>query len=419
MTELEKKAQALELELKKATDFVEKNKDLNVVELKETIADLQKKLSEIPAQTEVKADADFIEMNTVVNALNAEIKTLKGKQPLQVKTFGDSVLELKDNKGFTDLAAQIKAANGSSAKGMNGTFEIKADILTTALTGTQQRSSIDLTVDKPLYRMPFMRQLITNVPTDKPILKWVERTAHTNNTGGVAENNPSLQSDSTWENKSRTVKKRGVHAKYSNESFEDVRELINDLQSDLMTEMDLDIDNQMYKGDGLTTNFNGLVSDATTFVAPTALALAVKLPNFGDVLKAAALQARLAHFNPDVAVVNPSDFALLELEKDTQGNYVLPPFKSADGTLVAGMRIVQNTNVTINTALVFDSALPKFYVAREMQMQVWDQNEDDALNDRKTVTLWFRGQMRVRTNEKLGIINIADIAAAIVALTKA
>jgi len=83
------------------------------------------------------------------------------------------------------------------------------------------------------------------------------------------------------------------------------------------------------------------------------------------------------------------------------------------------MRIVQNTNVTVNTALVFDSALPKLYVAREMQMQVWDQNEDDALNDRKTVTLWFRGQMRVRTNEKLGIIKVTDIDAAITALTKA
>ena len=418
MTELEKKAQEMELAIKKATEFAEKHKDLDVKSITDGIAELKEALAKIPAQTEVKADADFIEMNKVVNAMNAEMKDFKGNQPLQIKTFGDSVLELKDNKTFTGLAAQIKAAKGSSAKGLNGTFEIKADILTTALTGTQQRSSIDLTVDKPLYRMPFMRQLITNVPTDKPILKWVERVTHTNNTGGVAENNPSLQSDSTWENKSREVKKRGVHAKYSNESFEDVRELINDLQSDLMTEMDLDIDNQMYKGDGLTTNFNGLVSDATAFVAPTALALAVVKPNFGDVLKAAALQARLTHFNPDVAVVNPGDFALLELEKDTNGAYVLPPFKSADGTLVAGMRIVQNTNVTQNTALVFDSALPKFYVAREMQMQVWDQNEDDALNDRKTVTLWFRGQMRVRTNEKLGIINIADITAAITALTK-
>jgi len=326
---------------------------------------------------------------------------------------------LKANKEFVSLVDQLKSAKGSSVKGINGTFEVKADVLTTALTGTQQRSSIDLSVDKPLYRMPFMRQLVANIPTDKPILKWVERVTHTNNTGGVAENNPSLQSDSTWENKSRTVVKRGVHAKYTNESFEDVVELINDLKSDLMTEMELDIDNQMYTGLGTGTDFHGLVTDATTFAAPTALALAVVKPNFGDVLKAASLQARLNHFNPDVAAVNPGDFALLELEKDTTGNYVLPPFKTADGTLVAGMRIVQNTNVAVNTALVFDSMLPKFYVAREMQMQVWDQNEDDALNDRKTVTLWFRGQMRIRENEKLGLIKITDIDAAIVALTKA
>ena len=414
---LEEKAQKFEQDL---LDLKNKTKDLDIKSITDGIAALQAKFDEIPTQIELKEDVDFKAMNDVVNKLNVEIKSLTTKQTLQVKTFGDAMVELKANKEFTGLVDKLKGAKGSSVKGINGTFEVKADILTTALTGTQQRSSIDLSVDKPLYRMPFMRQLVANIPTDKPILKWVERTAHTDNTGGVAENNPSLQSDSTWENKSRTVVKRGVHAKYTNESFEDVNELIQDLQSDLMTEMELDIDNQMYTGDGTGTNFHGLVTDATAFNATTAgLNLKVTLPNFGDVLKAAALQARLKHFNPDVAVVNPSDFALLELEKANDGQYVLPPFKSADGTLVAGMRIVQNTNVTANTALVFDSKLPKFYVAREMQMQVWDQNEDDALNDRKTVTLWFRGQMRVRANEKLGIISIPDIAAAITALTKA
>jgi len=417
MTDLEKKALEIQDELKGLKD---KTKDLDVKSITDGIEALQKKFDELPKAIELKDSVEIKALDDALNKLNTDFKAIEDAKPMEIKTFGDAMMELKDNKEFKTLVDKLKGAKGSTMSGVGGTFEVKADILTTALTGTQQRSSIDLSVDKPLYRMPFMRQLVANIPTDKPILKWVERTAHTDNTGGVAENNPSGQSDSTWENKSRTVVKRGVHAKYTNESFEDVNELVRDLQSDLMTEMELDIDNQMYTGDGTGTNFHGLVTDATDFNATTAgLALKVVLPNFGDVLKAAALQARLKHFNPDVAAVNPSDFALLELEKDTQGNYVLPPFKSADGTLVAGMRIVQNTNVTVNTALVFDSSLPKFYVAREMQLKVWDQNEDDALNDRKTVTLWFRGQMRIRENEKLGLITIPDIAAAITALTKA
>lgn len=415
MTEIEKKAEQLQNDMKELKAFMDENK-----ELKTQLAAFQELKTKFEALGDMPNAESIKAISEDLNKLNQEIKEQKALSIENKKTFGDSIMELKKNKEFTTLVDKLKKeAKGASMKGVNGIFEVKADILTTALTGTQQRSSIDLTVDKPRYRMPFMRQLVSNIPTNKPIIKWVERTAHTNNAGGVAENNPSLQSDSTWENKSRTVVKRGVHAKYTSESFEDVNELVNDLVNDLMTEMDLDVDNQMYQGDGTGTNFFGLVTDATAFNATTAgMANKVVTPNLADLLKVAALQARLKHFNPDVAVVNPSDFALLELEKASDGNYVLPPFRTADGTLVAGLRIVQNTNVTANTALVFDSMLPKFYVARDMQMQVWDQNEDDALNDRKTVTLWFRGQMRVRANEKLGIINIPDIAAAITAITK-
>jgi hypothetical protein len=35
----------------------------------------------------------------------------------------------------------------------------------------------------------------------------------------------------------------------------------------------------------------------------------------------------------------------MEMEKGTDGHYLLPPFKSADGTAIAGVRIIANTGV--------------------------------------------------------------------------
>lgn len=344
----------------------------------------------------------------------AQQKAAKGLG-VQTKSIGDSLMDLKENDTFKTLAKQIKAKK----EGVNGIFDIKADVLTTALTGERQRSIIESGVDKPLYRMPFLRQLLPNVPTQAPTIYWTERTARTDGTGGVAEGNSAGQSDSTWEEKSAKVVKRGVYFKYSNESFEDIPSLIEDFRMDTQTEMALDIDDQLLNGDGTGTNFKGLIASSTAFNATTVgKAGTVVKPNLADLIKCAALQAQLKHFTPDVAIVNPIDLADLQLEKDENGNYVMPPFTAADGTTVAGLRVVENTGVTANTLTVMDSTKPRFYVRRDMQLQVWDQNEDDARKDLKTVTLWFRGQLRVRANEEEAIVHVADIGAAITALTK-
>lgn len=416
MTELEKKAKEMQDRIDEFKSFLDEfNGDDG----------LKKKFEELKAKFEglkipdLKDSEELKSLDEALNGLKTQVEDLKNKSnPFEQKTLGDALLELKSNKEFKELVTKLeKASKASSMKGINGTFEIKADTVTGALTGTQQRSVIDLTVDKPAYRMPFMRQLVPNMPTQKQIIKWVERTAHTNGAGGVAENAASGASDSAWENKSREVVKRGVHFKYTNESFEDINELVNDLRQDCVTEMELDIDNQMLKGDGTGTNFYGIIGDATAFNATTAgVNDKVKKASLTDLIKAMALQAFKANRRPDTALVNPTDFTLMELEKDANGNYILPPFRSADGTLISGVRIIQNNNVTANTCLVFDSMLPKLYVRRDMQIQVWDQNEDDAINDRKTVTLWFRGQMRVRENEKAGIIYASDITAALAAM---
>lgn len=355
-------------------------------------------------------------MQDQIDSLEADLQKSAKNPQLEVKSIGDCLNDLAKNDEFAKLAKSIKEGK----KGTEMTFDIKADVLTTALTGERQRSIIESGVDKPLYRMPFLRQLLPNVPTQAPTIYWTERTARTDGSGGVAEGNSAGQSDSTWEEKSAKVVKRGVYFKYSNESFEDIPSLIEDLRMDTQTEMALDIDDQLLNGDGTGTNFSGLITNSTAFNATTVgKADKVAKANLADLMRCAALQVQLKHFTPDTVLINPSDMVDLELEKTTEGNYIMPPFASADGTVIAGMRVITNTGVAAGTMTVMDSTKPRFYVRRDMQLQVWDQNEDDARKDLKTVTLWFRGQLRVRENEKLAIVHVADITAAIAALDPA
>src|SRR3546814_5984194 len=75
---------------------------------------------------------------------------------------------------------------------------------------------------------------------------------------------------------------------------------------------------QLLNGDGTGTNLNGVYTQATTFASPLAAANA-DLDTKVDVLRLAMLQAALAEFPATGHVLNPIDWAEIELTKITDG----------------------------------------------------------------------------------------------------
>src|SRR3546814_4994272 len=78
---------------------------------------------------------------------------------------------------------------------------------------------------------------------------------------------------------------------------------------------------QLLNGDGTGTNLNGVYTQATTFASPLAAANA-DLDTKVDVLRLAMLQAALAEFPATGHVLNPIDWAEIELTKITDGGYL-------------------------------------------------------------------------------------------------
>jgi len=420
MTEIEQKAQALQTKLDALKDVPSELKTAQneIDALKQKNTDLLALIGEKKEGDESTIEQKFATINDEFKKLQEVIEEQKAAKENEVKSLGDAILDLeKKNSDLDKIAKEIKSGNGT----INKTIELKASVLSTALTGTRQISMLEPGVDKPIPRMAFMRNIIPNVATNSPLIYWTERTAHTDGTGGVAEGNAAGESSSTWEEKSRKVVKRGVFFKYSNEAFEDMPQLIADLRADVERDLELDIDTQILSGDGSGTNFYGITADATAFNS-TAIDVKAKVvnPNLADLIKCCATQIEIAHRMPTHVALNPVDFNKLELEKDpTTSQYVLPPFKTASGTEIAGVTVVKNTGVTKNTLIMFDRTAIRFYTRRDVQLQIWDQNEDDAKKDMKTVTLWYRAQVRVRENDKAGIVKVTDIAAALVDMKKA
>ena len=106
----------------------------------------------------------------------------------------------------------------------------------------------------------------------------------------------------------------------------------------------------------------------------------------------------------------------MKLKKDGNNNYLVPPFVSADGAVVAGMTIVVNNGVPQNTMVVGDSDYGKIYEVEGYSVStgyIGNQFTSDliSLKARK------RENLLIRTADETGFKKVLDITLALTALS--
>jgi HK97 family phage major capsid protein len=152
---------------------------------------------------------------------------------------------------------------------------------------------------------------------------------------------------------SAKVKKITAFIKISKEMLDDVDLIEAEINQELSEVINLKIDVQLLKGDDLGENLAGIEANATAFAAG-AFSLLVVQPNKADVLRVAYNQIEVAQFQPNYIILHPSDVAAMELEKGTDGHYIMKPFSAIDGTSIKGVPVITNTGVTAGDFLVGD-----------------------------------------------------------------
>jgi len=406
---LEEKAAELQAELKKATDFVEKNKDLDVVELKETIATLEQKLKDIPAQIELKEDVDFKAMNDVVNKLNVEIKALK-KNEAETKTFVqeiDRILKDPETKAAFDKGG-MKGLEGKS-------FEMKVD--TTAFVGdvtrTQSKPGANYAREQRLTVTPLFS--VVPMDQDKSRMLWVEG-AYTSNVGYVGEG-AAIGTDDTGaeEEKTRELAKISAKIKFTAEMFEDRSAFAARLQNKLMFNSEKFINTNLISGDGNDAtqkkHIYGLITQGSTAFAAGDLANAYKDANIDDL--AAAINVQADEYTPNYVLMNKLTVAKYSRHKDTTGQYVI---REVNGQkMLGGMMIVESYAMANDTMLAVDDSTLELWLKRGMEFKI-GQEASDLSTDNYTAVVFWRGQALVEGPDKAGNIYVADIDAALIAL---
>jgi HK97 family phage major capsid protein len=114
-----------------------------------------------------------------------------------------------------------------------------------------------------------------------------------------------------------------------------------------MRRVDIKTEDELFSGPNTGDSLKGIIQYATAF---TGGGLTTTFPSYADVFRALALQVSEAHGTATGIYVSEQIIAEMDVEKDQDGHYLLPPFRSADGATVAGARLIPTNALPITVS---------------------------------------------------------------------
>lgn len=166
---------------------------------------------------------------------------------------------------------------------------------------------------------------------------------------------------------------------------------------------------QLLNGDGTGSNLSGILPQATAFADPASMASYTIM----DQIRLAALQATLAEYPASGIVLNPIDWAKLELAKDENANYIIG---KPQGTLVNTLwrlPVVETTAIAAGTFLTGAFRLgAQLFDRWNLSIEIATQNEDDFVKNLVTILCEERLALAVYRPEAFITGALADKTAA-------
>lgn len=312
------------------------------------------------------------------------------------------ILEEKTTAEF--LKTAFKLPQGDERKGIE--IDLKAVSINTtgySLTGANAGLLRAFEMEPGVAKDPnapfFIQDLISTGTTSSHTVHWNERVLLEGGAGQVAENTTFPQASFKWTKKSANTKKTAVYTKVTEEMLEDVDFVLSEVQDELLDGpigIREALENQIISGDGNGENHLGILTQSTQFAKPVNFDTQAAPNNF-DLIQAMALQVELAKYMPTHVILGSTAFANMNVTKDSHGNYIIPPFVSVTGMQIAGLQVIRTNRLGADAVLVCNPKLAKFRIKRNLTLRFFEQNEDDALTDRTTVTASLRGVLFIKT----------------------
>ncbi|PIO96854.1 phage major capsid protein [Pleomorphomonas carboxyditropha] len=303
---------------------------------------------------------------------------------LQVKSIGEQFtattdfLDLqKKGKGFARLNLKAVTSITSATTGTGGVGDaIRPDRLADIVRGPD--------------RVMTIRNMLAPGRTASNAIEYVKESGFQNMAAPVAETAAKPQSDLAFDLVTTNVRTIAHWFLASKQVLEDVPALQSYIDTRARYGLAYKEEEQLLSGDGTGQNLHGLIPQATAFDDDLRSVGDTRI----DVLRRAILQVRIAEYRASGIVLNPLDWAEIELLKDDSGKYIWSNPTINNGQNLWGLPVV-DTN-----------AMPagKFMVgAFNIAAQVFDR-EDAAVEVSTEDSDNFRKNMiTIRAEERLAL----------------
>jgi HK97 family phage major capsid protein len=249
------------------------------------------------------------------------------------------------------------------------------------------------------------------------VIRYMDQNAITRNAATVAEAATKPESAIDWIERLLPIQKIADSIPVTKEAYRDLPFVASEIDRLLNINLALKEDQQLWSGTGVSPQLAGVNTTAGA-ADLTAFAASIESANIYDLIAAvrvSIMNSKQSKYAPNAVIMNPVDILKYKLTKATDGHYVLPPFVSADGMMIDGIRVVESSQVTANTLLVGDFRYGTQYNLDGITIEMGYVN-DQFIKNQWTILAEMRTALLIRNVDADAFKKIVSISASLAAL---
>ena len=362
-------------------------------------------LKDVPGAEELTTLKESIE------ALGLEIKEMREakKGDEKPKTLKDQIVEQ-----FTGMKAAFDQGKKSFI------MDLKTDVTTASITDDSQGVYIPGFGQQAFKGLP-LENLFTRISlpaNHHGTVYYVDQSTVTRSAANADEAGTAAESALAWTQYSLGMGKILDSIPLTYEAMNDIAQLVPEVQMFLQNNMKLEIQANMWDGNGTLPNWKGIYTYATDFTATLATngitagtVLAVDDASLYDLIVQLATyisNGKESKYKPDTVIMNPVDINKMKLKKDANNNYILPPFIAASGMVVDGIQVVECSEVTGNTLALGMKSMARYYDVDGISLE-FGLDGNDFTEDLVTLKARKRGNLLLRNVDATSWYKVTDI----------
>lgn len=368
-------------------------------EIKTTYEGLDKKTTDLAsaideAKKKLGEKADTTDIDGRIKDMAAEIKKATDRadeierKANRAGLFGGPGSGAKHTGDLLAETDHFKSVQRASGK---GTVNIEVKAITTPAAPaarnplvSAQQAELVTRYDRPLM----VRDLIPVGQTTSQLVEYGISGPLGSAAAVVAEGALKPESTASWTQAQAAVVTIAHWIPVSKQVYDDVPMLKSCIDSELRIGLEQAEENEILLGAGTTGHLNGLYTQRTAYSAtgiPTA-------PTKVDHIRWAKLQVRKSFYPATAVVLNPEDWAAIELLKDTHGAYLNAAVTTGAEPRLWGMRVVESDALAAGTFMVGAFALAaKIWDREQANVQISSEDRDNFVRNMLTL----RGEERL------------------------